>query len=153
MVAATGGPLGEAKERRMGVRRAMTEVERAVAAPASGGRIGTWTEQLSTALESLHRAFDHHVAVTEGPDGLLEDVMSRAPRLAHRISLITEDHVSITEAIEKLHMSLLAAPVREEEVEGLSSSVFELLARIAHHRHLGADLVYEAYDVDIEAGD
>jgi hypothetical protein len=31
--------------------------------------------------------------------------------------------------------------------------VLDVLRQIGHHRHLGADLVYQAYNVDIEASD
>ena len=40
-----------------------------------------------------------------------------------------------------------------DETAAIREQALELLAAIVRHRHLGADLLYEAYDVDIGGPD
>ena len=81
-------------------------------------------------------------------------MVEQAPRLAHQVGQLRADHDTIEQAIQQA-MKLVADP---EDVDGTSISaageaVLELMSSITRHRHLGASLVYEAYNVDIEASD
>ncbi len=90
-------------------------------------------------LGDLRTVFDHHVRATEGPDGLLDETVAYAPRMARAAERIRDDHGEISAL---LATAMAAAPVR-------GAHLVDLLARLHRHRHLGADFVYEAYHVDL----
>ena len=150
-VESTSRAFETARARRLGVRAALEELESAVAAPASS-RSAAWTEELGARLGKLGQAFDHHVAATEGDDGLLQEILADAPRLAHRIDELRADHVRIRAAIAEA-VEAVPAPAGDDHVAALRNTALDVMRRVTHHRHLGADLVYEAYSVDIEASD
>lgn len=131
----------------------MDDLERALAAAASG-RTLAWSESVREALERVDHAFAHHVTVTEAPDGLLAEVVEEAPRLAHRVTSIKADHVTIEDAVRQLLKSVSThPPVEPDEVVDITDGALDVLGRIVQHRHLGADLVYQAFNVDIDACD
>jgi hypothetical protein len=131
----------------------MGDVERAAAA-AAADRIVPWAVSLRERLVGLLAAFDHHIHVTESAGGLLEEVVEAAPRLAKRAEQLRSDHVAIRGLIEKA-ISELEQPesLKEADVDEIRDVVLDIFRQIGHHRHLGADFVYQAYNVDIEASD
>ena len=144
--------LQAARVQRRGVRAALGALESAAASPALDA---TWTTVLSERLQALREAFAHHVEVTEGDDGLFEETLERAPRLARRTKVLRDDHVTIASAIDDA-LDVVAAtahPVDDDRISAIRASVTDVMGRIARHRQLGADLVHEAYNVDIEGGD
>lgn len=143
--------LDEARSSRLGLRNAVGSVERTLAAPASG-RSDAWAKDLAGELQGLAIAIDQHIALTEAPNGLLEDIVRQEPRLAKRVERARAEHQSLRETVERT----LAAVPRDGagvDVAHARDMVVELLTAVVRHRHLGADLVYEAYNVDMEAGD
>lgn len=141
--------LEEARRRRVGVRAAAEDVERALAS-ASSGRSEQWIAEVAARATKLDDAWAGHIAATEAADGLFAQVMEDAPRLSHRIEQLQADHRAIRDGIEALRSHAGASAADLDELRELA---FDLLGRISRHRHLGADLVYEAYTVDIEAAD
>ena len=143
--------FAEVREHRAGLRAAVGQVERALSSAASG-RAKAWSADLQDELANLSVALEQHIAITEAPDGLLADIASAVPRLTHRVQKTKDDHVVLRAAVAAALESL---PDSDDEgpVPNARTKVVELLTAIVHHRHLGADLVYEAYNVDIEAGD
>jgi|SRR5579884_3184618 len=141
--------LGEARERRAGLRSALGEVERSLASPAAG-RAEAWIKTLAADLARLSEALDLHIGSSEAPGGLLDDVVESEPRLAHKVDRARREHQELRYRMDRA----LAALDRDGvEIPELRERVVEVLAGIVRHRHLGADLVYEAFSVDIEAAD
>src|SRR5436305_13111082 len=146
-------PLGDVRAQRLSLRASMDDVERSIVSAATG-RPGEWAARVDACLTQLLAAFDRHVEITEAPDGLLEEVIEEKPRLAHRVERLKEDHVDIRAGIEDAMRSLKdTAGFTTEQVELTTKRVVSVLAQIVHHRHLGADVVYQAYSVDIDAAD
>jgi len=141
--------LGRLRDHRAGLRAAIGEVESSLASPAPG-RVAAWSSELGQQLEALSAALDQHVALTEGPDGLLADIVEAAPRLARRVDLTRQDHTRLRKQLDAIRAAL---PAGETGVGELRDQVVELLTSLIRHRQAGADLVYEAYNVDIEAAD
>jgi hypothetical protein len=141
--------LGDVRDHRAGLRAAIGQVERSLASPAPG-RVAAWSEELRQQLEALSAALAQHVMITEGPDGLLADIVEAAPRLAHRVDVTRQDHRRLREQVDAVLTSL---PVEQPAVAELREEVVQLLTGLVRHRQAGADLVYEAYNVDIEAAD
>ena len=140
--------LGEIRQRRAALLSAVASVEAALTAPASDVR---WPEGLGNALVDLRTMLEQHVVETEAPDGVLAQVRERAPRLSNQIDQLVGEHVAITADIEHLMDRLDHAPTERTAVETatIREQAIHLLAAIVRHRHLGADLLYEAYNVDV----
>ncbi len=141
--------LEQARDRRAGLRSTIDGVERALARPAAG-RIPSWSEDLDGQLELMSAALDQHVAVTEGKEGLLADIMEAAPRLSRRVEEAKKDHRQLRAQLDAIQASL---PVDEAGLEKLRDDVVQLLGALVRHRQVGSELVYEAYQVDIDAAD
>ena len=127
----------------------MDEVERSLARPAIG-REHEWSENLGNQLRKLSSALEQHVVTTEGPEGLLTQIVDVAPRLKHRVDIALDDH---TQLRRQLGATLASLSTERWRVDELREQVTHLLGDLTRHRQLGADLVYEAYSVAIEGGD
>jgi predicted NBD/HSP70 family sugar kinase len=141
MSEADEGPLGAARQRRIELKQAMSATEIAAAAAAGDP---TWRGDLRAALDDLRRSWDHHVEEVEGPDGLLPELVGKAPRLAPKVARLDDEHSELRTRIDETIGHLDAG-----EVADLRAEVLDVLVAIARHRQLGADLVYDAYHVDI----
>ena len=137
--------LSAAKQRRVELKSAVSSVETAAAAPAA---IPGWVDTLVGELDDLRIAFDQHVDEVEGPDGLLAEMLQTAPRLANRVRRVEGEHPELVEQIA----ATIGAVRASSEPELARAAVLEVLAAVARHRQRGADLVYEAYSVDIGGG-
>lgn len=126
----------------------MAGVEWAIAAPS--GTADWWTE-LAAAMGGLRRALDDHIDEVEGHDGLLAELVSKAPRLASSKQQMEEEHVELVADLDGLgeRIRLGAAQPEAVNVAETREHVMVLLGALARHRQAGADMVYEAYTVDI----
>ena len=140
--------LARAKARRVDLREAMAETERIIAKSAA---VDGWYDEVEESLTVLREALDAHIVEVEAPDGLLEEILDEAPRLAAEINDIKREHEGLIESWERARA--LITPGDRLEPIGVRRRVIALLGRISEHRQRGADLVYEAYNVDIAAGD
>jgi hypothetical protein len=84
--------LEEARRRRADLHRALVDVERASSGPAAG-RIHEWSSEVARRLRQLHQALEEHIAVTEQPGGLYEEILAQAPHLAAKVRRVGADLV------------------------------------------------------------
>ncbi len=140
--------LSQVRQRREALLGAVAMLEAALAAPASDAR---WCDGLGDALAGLRATLDEHVAESEGPDGILAQVREKAPRLSSQIDRMLAEHVSMVDDTDRLIDRLDHVPTERstEETEALREQALGILAGIVRHRQRGADLLYEAYDVDV----
>jgi hypothetical protein len=150
-VAAT---LAEVRSGRADLHEFMQLLEEAVAKPAPG-RTQEWAQQVHETLVELGASFERHIAITERPDGLFEELTKAAPRLAGGVKKLAEEHreirAAIARAIDAVRDRTAVVP-GDTEVEG-REAVLELINQLMRHRQRGADLIYEAYQVDVGVGD
>jgi Ala-tRNA(Pro) deacylase len=138
--------LAAKRAARLRLHAAALEVADAIAVPLGKG--SEWREGLARALERLLQALAMHVEKTEAPGGLLDEIVEQAPRLAREVDLLREEHVALREECLRV-----LARVRDFEVDAsIRPMGHGLLRRFDVHRHRGADLVYEAFEVDIGGG-
>lgn len=151
---ATSPILDDARGQRAGLHHAVIGLEEAIAGPAPG-RAGDWAMQVHDALVDVSGAFERHIAVTEGPDGLLEDVTRTAPRLANAARMLGGEHEAIRRGIAESLVAVrsLAHGRGSDGVTDVRENLLGLIARLSRHRQRGADLIFEAYAVDIGEGD
>lgn len=135
--------LDAVRRQRSGVRLALDDLERAVTAP-SAGREREWADQVQRRVAEMKAAFGEHIAVTESAGGLFEEVVEAAPRLAHKVAKLRDEHVTISADLD----ALATAPVAE-----LREAAVQVMGRVVRHRSEGSDLIYDAYFVDIDAAD
>lgn len=131
------------RARRAELRDSMSALELALAAPLADP--GRWLERVRAALVELEGDLRAHVDITEGPEGLHRDVTDVAPRLAGPARQLAAEHAVAGRLID----DLLAPPAPEPHPDRVREQANELLALLVRHRQRGADLVYEAYQVDV----
>lgn len=141
--------LGPTRERRMSLRAAAGRVERSLASPTAA-RVGSWSAELASDLDALGLALDTHITVNEAPGGLFDDIVDHDPRLVARVNRAKADHEELREAYTRARSTV---PCEAGGVQEARDQTVELLMALVRHRHLGAELVYEAFNVDLEAAD
>lgn len=139
--------LDELRRRRAELRESMTALEMALAAPA-GNDHARWAVHVHVALVELSADLRLHVELTEGPGGLYTELREAAPRLAGAVERLCAEHVRLREGLDDLLM-LLDGPYPASDVEAIRHGGTMVLAEFARHRQRGADLVYEAFEVDV----
>jgi hypothetical protein len=148
---ASTSALEAAKGQRLSLRRAIAELEDALAVPDDpdglNGLDGLGA-RLGPALERLQEVFAVHVEVTEAPGGLYQEILENAPRLANRVTRFRREHAEITDGIRQ-GIAESATATGPEAVQALRDRAVRLFADLVRHRKRGLDLVYEAYHVDI----
>jgi hypothetical protein len=139
--------LEVAARRRRELREALVAFEGALASPM-GDRV-TWHVEATDALDSLGHAFEDHVATTEASGGLYDEVRETAPHLRTKANRLREEHPAITAALIEASARLAAPPADEADAEAVRDELQRLMGQIVRHRQHGADLVWDAYAIDI----
>ena len=138
----------KARIRRSELHGAMERLEAMVAKPAAPNG---WATAVDASLVELGDALRAHIREVEAPDGLLAEIIDAAPRLVAGVDTIKKEHVDLVRSWSRARQSLRGDG--EASVTEVRRRVISLLGRLAIHRQRGADLVYEAYNVDIAAAD
>jgi hypothetical protein len=131
----------EALARRRDMEERLVALERALAAATAASG---WSEAVREKLVELNDALIRHVVAVEATDGLLDEIVSTAPRLANSVQLMRDDHGRLAARIERLiNEARILSP------DGLRDDAVGLLHEMMLHRQRGSDLVYEAFSRDI----
>ena len=133
--------------RRAELHHAIVEVEEALARPAPG-RLREWAAEVGDSLKQLGADLEAHIDVTQAEAGLHEDILAAAPRLAHGVERLRREHRELRDALRSAG-DLLDAPEDGDWAAHVRDRVTALLTRLIRHRQRGADLIYEAYQVDV----
>jgi hypothetical protein len=121
--------------------RGIKRVEHAIGSPIGDP---SWWSGLSRAVAQLRAAFSLHVDVTEGPTGHYAGLLEHAPRLARGVNDLVDEHRAVLAALNELEDTM--ERVSPDRVRRQTARV---LRKVWRHRQRGADLVYEAYVIDI----
>ena len=138
-----------ARKRRRPLREAASALELAIAAPAGTGSV--WRDRVRTRVTAVRAALEDHIIEVEGPGGLAEEIRAEAPRLISLMNRLQGEHGDLREAVGRILETIRGIPTKpsEDQVAAVREAVTSFLGRISRHRQKGADLVYEAYCVDI----
>jgi hypothetical protein len=90
--------------------------------------------------------FREHINITEGADGLYRQIPATAPWLSNAVERLTHEHAQITDAVDDL-AARLSGPDIEDDLDGVRDLGTTLLGGLVR---TGSDLLYEAYESDIE---
>jgi hypothetical protein len=133
------------RARRDRLREAMQRLD-AVGAPPLG-ELERWYQKLRKAVDELAVTLGAHVSETEGPDGFFEQLMTETfGRLKGAIDGLRRDHERCQQLMRELSEQV---DVEEPHPEALHAAARELLDQLDEHRRVGADLLWEAYGVDL----
>ena len=116
-----------------------------------------WVDGRARVARRVHEVWTRHIVETEAPGAFLDELVAEAPRLPTPASRLRREHSEILGDRSRAPRSVCstAAGRRRPTTRGpttCASSSPTLLVALARHRQRGADLVYEAYDVDIGGG-
>lgn len=134
-------------ERRLDLYEAMRRLEAANARSVSQPHRA---EDLRAALENVHRALQRHVGEIETEGGLFSEVLARAPHLSHVVEDLGREH---QEMLKGCRAALRLVDDADKNAADLRRKVLSILGRIASHRQSGAELLYDAYNIDLAGGD
>jgi hypothetical protein len=141
--------LAETARRRADLHLALVAVEQAISRPAIG-READWAKDVLRDLEEFGRTISEHIEVTERPDGLYDEIAAKAPRLSNKIGRLREEHPVLRDATNELVTKLRTTGIGDAwPLDQARDDLQRLLGRLSRHRQLGADLVWEAYNLDI----
>jgi hypothetical protein len=145
--------LDDVRIRRAGLKTALSNLELALAAPFAN-RV-EWVTHVRDALAVVHDVWTRHIMETEAPGAFLDDLVTESPRLSKPTTRLREEHSEILGTIVNGEIRLAEPPddTRYEDwAEDVRVELTALLAALARHRQRGADLIYEAFAVDIGGG-
>ena len=139
--------LEAAARRRRELRDALVALEDAISSPSQDA--GPWRDGVAARLAALRDAFAEHVTETEGSGGLYDEMEEIAPHVQGKARRLREEHPPLTHAILDA-VARFAGPFPEgTDLDALREDLQRLMGRFIRHRSRGADLVWEAYALDI----
>jgi len=139
--------LEEAARRRRELRDALMALEDTAASSVHDP--DRWRRLVAARIAALGVAFAEHVAETEAPGGLYDEMEEIAPHVQGKARRLREEHPRLTGAIADAE-ARFAAPFPEgTDLDALRDDLQRLMGRLVRHRQHGADLVWEAYELDI----
>lgn len=138
--------LDRVRRHRAELRDSVAAVDDALASPIARG--GAWRERVRAALAELSHDFEEHVRLTEGAGGLYDGVRRGDPRLAGQVTRLLREHTRFREDIAA-YLTVLEHAGTMADLPVFREEVTTLVGQLVRHRQKGADLVYEAYNVDL----
>jgi hypothetical protein len=148
----TPNEVASIRIRRESLLQAVIGLEDALASPL--GDKEKWRLRVAMATHHASARIEEHVTQTEGAGHILEEIRSVAPRLDRRVEQMLVDHETLQKAAHDLQTAVATLEVVDDEEAAdqaivVRNKAVEMMGLIARHRQRGADLVYEAYHVDL----
>lgn len=126
------------------------EVEQRASA-AGPSRPDEWRHDLLGSLDGLADSLHEQFAASAGEDSLLSSVVQESPHLESSVSDLRKRQRELADHIDELRRGL-SDHVRDVDVAGVRDELAEVTAEIRELRAWEADVVYEAYSVDLGVG-
>jgi hypothetical protein len=139
--------LEAAARRRRELRAALISLEEAISSPVRTPE--SWRLFVAERLGALQHAFADHVAETERPGGLYDELEDMDMHVVSTARRLREEHPQLGVVIEA-EMTRFSVPFPDgTDLGAIRDDVQRLMGRIVRHRQAGSDLVWQAYAVDI----
>ena len=143
--------LDAVRVRRDSFYEALLELEQVLGAPVGDDVVG-WAHIVRVPVGRLQQVLASHVSGTEGNEGFFAEVRDHAPHLIPAVDRLRSEHDPLIASTTAL-AARLDGLESELEVEQVREDGIELIGRLLTHRHRGAELVYDAYSIDVSTGD
>lgn len=139
--------LDRVRAHRAELGESLAALDEALALPVGLGAL--WRRRVRAALTELEHDLRDHRSITEEPGGLYADAVERAPRLTSVTRVQLDEHGEFVDTVQRLLGERDEGLEDDGAVAAHREAATELVGRIVRHRQRGADLIYEAYEVDI----
>ena len=141
--------LEAVRSRREALYQALVGLEDALSTPIGDGE--RWRLRVAMAVDHAANRVAEHIRDVEATDGFLDQVVAEAPRLCGRTDRLRADHDDLEKSVHALSVELseIADADVADRAPQIRDQAMAFLGLLASHRHRGADLIYEAYQVDI----
>lgn len=136
-----------AEARRAALHAVVVDVTAALATPAPGS--DAWFDAVRAALGRLQDGLRAHVHEAELPEGLLSEIVHWQPAYEARVQGMRREHETMLARVETL-VERSRASLPADELQGAAE---ELVGLIDRHRHKALELVLDAHNLDVAAGD
>ncbi|HSK24998.1 MAG TPA: hypothetical protein VK906_17570 [Egicoccus sp.] len=137
----------QAEARRAALHVVVVDVTAALATRAPGS--DAWFDAVRAALGRLQDGLRAHVREAELPGGLLAEIVHWQPEYEARVTAMRHEHETMLARVEELvDRSRTSLPADE-----LQRDADELIGLIDRHRHKALELVLDAHNLDVAAGD
>jgi chromosome segregation ATPase len=123
------------------------------AANAAPGREDEWVAYVRSALGALQDALSTQALHSAGSDSPLTDIEMEEPRLRNRVIQLRRRYEDLQQRIAELHSQLDASGPDGIDIADVRRRLERLAGELRYQRAREADLVYEAYTLDLGAGD
>ena len=134
--------LEQIGERRIDIGQALARLEEALARPV--GSRHEWLARVDLALDELLIVGRIQIAALLAEGGALDDAVRIAPRLSGQVERLRRGLPEVECEAEMLQKQLT-----ELEPTEIRRRLVRLLGRVVGHRHIVADTIWTAYNVDI----
>ena len=138
--------IDRVRSHRAELRDSVAAVDEALAAPLARG--GAWRERVRAALAELAHDFRDHVELTERPGGLYDAITRDSPWLCGQVGRLRREHDRFREDIDA-YLAVLEHGGTMADLPVFREEVTTLMGQLVRHRQKGADMVYEAFEVDL----
>jgi len=128
---------------------ALQHLERRAGA-AGTGREDVWLDELRASAHELEVALAHEQS---DDTDLFADIERAEPRLHYRIDVLRRQYRDLADAVRDIRMILDNSEPDTIDVTDLRRTLDQLATELRYLRARETDLVYEAYTVDLGAGD
>jgi len=143
--------LAAVQERRDDYYEAILDLEKAMARAAGDDPAG-WAAAASMAAIETRGVLRHHITDTEAPGSFYEDIVENYPNLGHAAAKLRAEHRPLRDGVDAL-VETLSTVHDDAGVDAARAKALDVLRALLAHRHRGAELVYDAYNVDVATGD
>lgn len=138
--------LSRVRSERAELGQSMAALESALAEPEDAD---VSRRRVRAALTELAHDLRAHVELSESSQGIYSELRDTAPRLSTRIDAQLTEHPVMLAEVDRLLAERDDGLADEDAVAEHRLAAEALLQTLARHRRRGADLLYEAWDVDL----
>jgi hypothetical protein len=139
--------LEQVRTQRAELGESMAALEAALTLPAGAGPV--WRRRVRAALTELAHDLRDHADVTGARGGLYADIAATSPRLTHGVEVQLAEHAEALAEVERLLDERDDGLADPAAVDAHREAVIRLLGRLVRYRQRTAELIYEAYAVDL----
>lgn len=108
-----------------------------------------WLRAVRDALRRLDEGLRNHVRESEMPDGLLAEIVHWQPSYRSRAEAMRAEHETMLTQLDDVTSRMDDATSPAE----LRQAVSDLVVLVDRHRHKALELVLDAHNLDLAAGD
>jgi hypothetical protein len=112
-----------------------------------------WLETLRSGLRQLRTDLHEHIAATEGPDGLYDEVGRSDPRLACTATRLRREHGRLSAIVDELSAGAAHEPVDPGWLNSARPRIRDLVRQWGSHRRRDTQLAYDSVSLDIGGQD